>query len=129
MANESLVRPAVSPNIRPSPAQPSPGADNPDNKAHIHGASGRHIDLPFSWSVSMSTSRSNETKRRVDVTRVYQKDDDGTVNRDTFMDVDVANRIWMKDGQADTRYGYARAQEADNIEIREYNVIRKNNSG
>lgn len=125
MANESLVRPAVMPNIRPAPAQPSVGADNPDTgKAHIHGASGRHIDLPFSWSVSMSTSKSRETKRRVDVARIYQKA--SPVNKENFVDVEVATRIWMKDGNVDTRYGYAHVQEADNIEIRERNKIKRN---
>lgn len=125
MGIEVVVRPVVFPNIRPAPAQPSPPADDPNKDlAVIHGASGQHIDLPFSFSVSTSTSRPHETKRRVDQVRVYQKDDDGTVNEDTFVDVDVANRIWMDDGKGVVPYGYARVQEDDNIEIRNRDIIK-----
>ena len=37
-----------------------------------------------------------ETERRVDEVRVYQKDDDGTVNKDNFVDIEVANKIKMR---------------------------------
>lgn len=123
---EVVVRPVVFPNIRPAPAQSqAPASDPTKDIAVIHGSSGQHIDLPFSWTVSTSSSRPRETKRRVDVARVYQKDDAGNVNRDNFMDVDVANRIWMNDGGNQTRYGYTPVQKDDNVEIREKNKIRK----
>jgi len=78
-----------------------------------------------------------EVQRRVDVVRVYQMTDDSggssvaravaadNVNKDNFVDIEVANKVWMDDGTVLSRYGYSRAQEADNIEIRERNKIKK----
>jgi hypothetical protein len=124
---EVVVRPVVFPNIRPAPAQSRAPADDPTKGVcTIHGSSGKHIDLPFSWSISSSVSRPKEEKRRVDVARVYQKDDDGNVNEDNFVDVEVANRIWMNDGAMQTRYSYAPVEEDDNIEIKERNKIKRN---
>lgn len=123
---EVVVRPVVFPNIRPAPAQSQAPASDPEKDiAVIHGSSGQHIDLPFSWTVSTSSSRPKETKRRIDLARVYQKDDSDNVDQANFIDIEVANRIWMNDGGMQSRYGYTRVQEADNIEIRERNKIRR----
>jgi hypothetical protein len=123
---EVVVRPVVFPNIRPAPAQSSaPVSDPNQGLAVIHGASGQHIDLPFNWTASASSSKPRETSRRVDEARVYQMDDDGNVNKDTFVDIDVANRIWMDDGKGRVPYGYAPIQETDNIEIRNRNIIKE----
>jgi hypothetical protein len=122
---EVVVRPVVFPNIRPAPAQSVAPADDPTKGiCTIHGSSGKHIDLPFSWSVNTSSSRPQEVKRRFDVARVYQKDDNDNVNQDNFVDIEVANRIWMNDGGVQSRYGYSRVQEADNIEIRDRDIVR-----
>jgi hypothetical protein len=126
MGFEVVVRPVVFPNIRPAPAQPQPPADDPTQGiARIDGSSGQFLDLQYSWSANSSQSNPNETKRRVDVARIYQMDDDGNVNQDNFVDVDVANKVWMDDGTVQSRYSYARVQEADNIEIREKNKIKR----
>lgn len=125
MGFEIVVRPVVFPNIRPAPAQSvAPASDPTKGICTIHGSSGKHIDLPFSWSISTSTSRPRETKRRVDTARIYQMDDQGNVNKDNFIDVDVANRIWMNDGNIDSRYNYQRTKEADNVEIIKVNKIQ-----
>jgi hypothetical protein len=122
---EVVVRPAVFPDIRPAPAQSqAPASDPTKDIAVIHGSSGQHIDLPFSWSISTSSSRPKETRRRVDTARVYQMDDNGNVNKDNFIDVDVANRIWMNDGNIDQRYNYSRVKEAQNVAIIEVNKIK-----
>lgn len=147
---EIVVRPVVFPNIRPAPAQSqAPASDPTKGICTIKGSSGKHIDLPFSWSISTSTSRPKETKRRVDVVRVYQKDDnlgtrnpspsrlstspsrlsttsDSTVNKDNYVDIQVANRIWMNDSGKVIRHSYTRAQENDNIEIRERDKMIRN---
>jgi hypothetical protein len=126
MGFEVVVRPVVFPNIRPAPAQPSRAADDPTQGiATINGGGGQFLDLQYSSSINSSQSNPNETKRRVDVARVYQKDDDGNVNQDNFVDIDVANRIWMDDGTVQSRYSYAPAQGADNIEIRERGKIKR----
>lgn len=124
---EVVVRPAVFPDIRPAPAQSqAPASDPTKDIAVIHGSSGQHIDLPFSWTVSTSTSRPKEKKRRVDTVRVYQKEADGTVNKENFIDVEVANKVWMEQQLQEVPYSYARAQEKDNVEIRERDQMRHN---
>jgi len=120
---EYVVRPAVFPDIRPTP-NPS-AAQKDQSKAVITGSSGKTIDLPYSYSISSSESRQSETKRRVDVARVYQEEDDGTINHDNFVDINVANKIWMKDGPIDTINYYAPVQEEPNIVIREKDKIIK----
>src|SRR5262245_48135490 len=123
---ETIVRPVVFPVIRPTPAPSAAPKDDPNQgKAVITGSSGKIIDLPYSYSVSSSQSRTTETKRQVDQVRVYQKDDDGTVSNSTFVDLEVANKVWMQ-GSPQTIYFYTRTQQADNIEIRNTNIIRKN---
>jgi len=125
---EYVVRPVVFPDIRPTPSQSVPQKDNPNQgKATISGSSGKTIDLPYSYSISASQSRQSEIQRRVDVARVYQvTDDQGTVNKDNFVDISVANKIWMRDGQAVTPNYFRRIQETNNVEIREYNMIVTN---
>jgi hypothetical protein len=126
MGFETVVRPVVFPDIRPAPAQPQPPAttDPKSGIATIHGANGKFLDLAYSWSINSSQSNPSETRRRVDVARVYQKGDDGNVNKDNFVDIEVANRVWMDDGTVQSRYSYAPVQEDDNIEIRERNKIK-----
>jgi hypothetical protein len=142
MGFETVVRPVVFPDIRPPPAQPQPPAttDPKSGIATIHGSNGKFLDLAYSWSINSSQSNPNETQRRVDVARVYQQEDDsgassvargvaapraGNINRDNFVDIEVANKIWMDDGTVSSRYGYSPVQEADNIEIRERNKIKR----
>jgi len=139
MGFETVVRPVVFPDIRPAPAQPQPPATEDPKKgiATIHGSNGKFLDLTYSWTINSSQSNPTETQRRVDVVRVYQMTDDSggssvaravaadNVNKDNFVDIEVANKVWMDDGTVLSRYGYSRAQEADNIEIRERNKIKK----
>jgi hypothetical protein len=121
---ETVVRPVVFPVIRPTPKQSAAAKDNPNQgKAVITGSSGKTIDLPYSWSVSSSESRRRETKRRYDQARVYQKDDNGKINKDNFVDVNVANKIWYKDGDIDSKVYYARVKEKDNVEIKKTDQI------
>lgn len=126
---EVVVRPVVFPNIRPSPAQSQAPANDPEKDiAVIKGSNGRHIDLPFSWTISTSSSRPKEVKRRYDVARVYQKDDDGAVNQANFVDIEVANRMWLDDGGIETRYSYTKVKDdpENGIEIRKTNQVRRN---
>jgi hypothetical protein len=48
-------------------------------------------------------------------------DDSGTVDKDTYIDVDIANKIWFNDG---SQFAYQPVEEADNIEIRNANVMK-----
>ena len=97
---EVVVRPVVFPNIRPAPARSLPPVDDPAKGfAVIKGNGAKSMTTTDSFSMSMSRSRSVETERRVDEARVYQMDDDGTVNRDNFVDIQVANRIKKRGGK------------------------------
>jgi hypothetical protein len=148
---EVVVRPVVFPNIRPASARSLPLADDPHKGfAVIRGNGGKQIDLTNSFSSSTSSSSRNETQRRVDKARVYQKNDDGTVNKENFIDIEVANKIWMEGGSepvaaqpqpwappsendagnvtrrptVEIEY-YRPIQEADNIEIKKRNFIKR----
>ena len=149
---EVVVRPVVFPNIRPAPARSLPPADDPEKGfAVIRGNGAKQIDLTNSYSSSASTSIQTETKRRVDVARVFQKKDDGTVNKDNFVDMEVANKIWMKgpaapgyDPEKDPKNAgtvalkdltneqlvqyYARVKKQDNIEIKKRNIMKPNDN-
>jgi len=101
--------------------------------------------------VSGSVHNPKETERRVDQVRVSQKNEDGTINRESFVELEVANRITMEDsvagdppefesappgvgdpdaiypkgGKQLSKYYYAPIKEADNIEITKRNIIKK----
>lgn len=144
---EVFVRPVVFPNIRPAPAQPVAPADDPEKGfALIRGSGGKHIDLSNSFSSSTSTSQQTEKQRRSDTARVYQKNEDGTINRDNFVDIDVANKIVMdgiwepgmipddehhdqKWARQQTAQYYQPVKEKDNIEIKKRNVVKKARAG
>ena len=150
---EYIVRPAVFPDIRPTPNPSVAGKDDPNKgKAVITGMGGKSIDLPYSYSISASQSKPTEVKRRVDVARVYQMDDDGNVNKDNFVDIEVANKVTMRDNTSRAsnigavvrdntsrasnigaavvdvmrHFYYQRPQQSDNVEIKETNLIRDN---
>ena len=148
---EVIVRPSVLPNIRPAPAQTLPPADDPEKGlCTIRGNPAKEVTVTSSWSNSTSRSHQVETQRRVDTARVYQENDDGTVNKDNFVDVEVANKIWTRGGkQPDVSADYtgdgvfvpggkskgnsmeiatyyAKQIEQQNIEIKKRNEIKKN---
>jgi hypothetical protein len=139
---EIVVRPVVFPNIRPAPARSLPPLDDPEKGfAVIKGNGAKVVSLSYSYSASWSKSRPTESERRVDEARIYQMDDDGTVNRANYIDVEAANRIKMQEEMVDTGTNkpgmtgtdrvtkteyYRRMKEAPNIEIRNRDQIRKN---
>jgi len=103
---EVVVRPVVFPNIRPAPARSLPPQDDPDKGfAVIRGNGANQVSLSSSYSASTSTNKRKETQRRVDEARVYQEEDDGTVNKDNFVDIEVPNKIWTK-GPPDAKPGF-----------------------
>lgn len=96
---EVIVRPAIFPNIRPTARQSLPPQDDPEKGfAVIRGQPAITVDLTTSTSVSASSDSPKEVGRTVDEVRVYQKDADGTINKDNFVDVYVPTEIQMKSG-------------------------------
>jgi hypothetical protein len=150
MGFEVVVRPVVLPNIRPAPAQSLPPADDPEQGwCTIRGNPAQEVNFSNSWNRSTSKSHQVEIKRRVDEVRTYQQNADGSVNRDNFIDTEVANKIWTRGGKKpaldssspdDTITGskapkgnateiatwYARQLEAANIEIKNRDKIKEN---
>lgn len=157
---EAIVRPVVFPNIRPTPKQsvrPNEAATDDPEKGFcvIRGTSGKIVQLSQSYSSSTSQERPTEIERRSDEVRVYQKKDDGSVNRENFVDIDVANRIKMRTGKGPQQtfkgftgddvvptipgrgytgddiktFHYKRLKEADNIEIKKKDKVEKNEEG
>ena len=94
---EIVVRPAVFPNIRPAPARLLPPADDPEKGfAVIRGNPAKMMSLSYSYSFNASSGNATETEREVDEARIYQQDDDGTIDRDNFIDVQVPTEIKNK---------------------------------
>ena len=93
MSFEVVVRPAVFPNIRPSPAQPSLPGDAPDKGvATMAGSSGKLLTLPWSESVSMSDQK-QEQKRTYEKVRVPYTNPDGTLDWTHYTEYEVATDI------------------------------------
>jgi hypothetical protein len=125
---EVIVRPAILPNIRPARAQTLAPADDPSKGiCEIKGTSPHIVSLSHSMSVSGSETRPQETQRRSDTARVYQEKEDGSVNRNNFVDVQVPNKIWMDKGalQGIEQSHYKGVQATDSIEITKRNEIIK----
>lgn len=149
---EIVVRPVVFPDIRPAPAQPLPPADDPDKGfVTIHGNGGHIFSVSSSYNASASSNTRSEVERREDEGRIFQKKDDGTINKKNFVDIRTPNRIKMKGPPERTVkqkpgpegpmtgddltgytytpgneiYYYRKMQEKDNIEIRRRNIITK----
>jgi hypothetical protein len=128
MGFESIVRPSVFPNIRPSGAQKVVANDPAEGFAVIHGNPARQLNLTQTVSVSINRSSGVEVQRRVDKMRVYQVTDDG-VNKDNYVDIEVANKlIWQDYNGRHTRY-YKRLPEKDNIELRDKDILYNRKAG
>lgn len=148
MGFEVVVRPVVLPDIRPRPRRSLPPADDPEKGFAVIRGNGFHQgSQSLNWTASTSQSRPVEVKRRVDETRVYQKDSDGNINRENFVDIQVANKIWLKGGRGPTVQDldegqqinretgnieekqitfYQRPKQQDNIEILKKDVMIEN---
>lgn len=94
---ETVVRPVVFPDIRPAPAQPIPPPVDPTQGfATIRGNGGKTVSFSNSYSSTISSSQRSEIERRVDVARVYQKDDKAKINKKNFVDIEAVNRLKVK---------------------------------
>lgn len=125
---ESFVRPVVVPVFRPRQALPIPPLPDPEQgRAVITGSSGEAIVLTKSEQSSWSRSMPVEIRRKVTRQRVYQKKDDGTIERENFVDVEHTTEMEMREGDGTLRHEYyADPPEAPNIETIEANVTITN---
>jgi hypothetical protein len=135
---ETIVRPVIFPNIRPAaPRTVAPESDPEKGLARINGQGGTIVSLPYNFTQNISTTKQKEMKRRVDRVRVYQKEADGTVNKENFIDVEVTNKLWLKEsgrgesgGSADNEFSvnFARVQADDNVEFIKEMITKQNPS-
>jgi len=135
MSFETVVRPFVIRTLRPpAPSQLLVPEDDPSQGfAVLSGAGMEKINSTYNEQSSWSKSRNVETQRTVDRVRIYQKEEDGTVNKENFVDVEEAKEIRMVDGKGvETRYQYASpvdpedVSDNDNILILEQNIEKIN---
>jgi hypothetical protein len=146
MGLEVVVRPIVMPNIRPVIAQRIAPPDDPTKGICSMGGGGGGTFIGISESYSTNISRQHphhETKRQVDVERVYQKtggggaglragvkdDGGGTINRDNYVDVERMKKLRAeaKDSGAYStlRTIFQEPEPRDNVEVIETNKTIK----
>jgi|SRR5215471_18168390 len=133
-AFETIVRPVVLPNIRPSPAQKTVASatastsDPEKGFAVIRGNPAQMIVITETSSISITRSNGVETQRRVDRVRVYQVTDDG-VNKDNYVDVEVTNKLIWQDYTGRHKRYYKREKPADNVEVKDVDILYNRQAG
>jgi len=135
---EVVVRPIVFPNIRPqAPRVLAPEDDPTQGFCEIGGGGGQLIDLPYTFSWSMSrTLQHVEHGRASDTVRVFQEEEQTTgkkkKNTDNYVDLKVMKAALVQDGKGDLQEIQYRPvdepQLADNVEILERDVVEWWNS-
>jgi hypothetical protein len=126
---EVVVRPVVFPNIRPARARVAVSVDTPEKGvATLNGSGTQTVSLPYTYSMSFSRSKNHqhEVERTVDVKRVYQKDDDGKINKQNWIEMEVARKMRTADpSNVHTWTTYETKENPDNVEDVEKNKTVK----
>lgn len=126
---ETIVRPVVFPNIRPLPARVLAPPDDPtQGMATIKGSTPSKLSGSRNWSVSISRQLpQEETKRVYDTERVYQKDDQGNINKNNFVDIERLSKLRVESprGGDAQRFLFNDPPKADNVETLETGLVRE----
>jgi hypothetical protein len=124
---EVVVRPMVLPNIRPAATRVLPPQDHPEQGiAVISGGGGGPIDLPYSMSVSYSSSApATESKRQFDNERVHRVDEKGNVDKSTYVDIERLSRIRLEYPDGPQKLLFADPPKLDNVETLQKDVTRE----
>lgn len=127
---EVIVRPVVFPNIRPAPPRVLPPEQDPEQGiAVIGGSGGKLIDLPHSWSVSVSSQDSKETVRVFDKERVHQVTETAggasIMHQDNYVEVERLKRIRFDSGDGAIKMKFADPPTIDNVKTIETDVTRR----
>jgi hypothetical protein len=128
---EVVVRPAILPNIRPAPPRVLPVAVDPaQGFAVISGAGGKLIDLPHTWSVSLSRQKpqQQEATRQFDKERVHQVTETAggasIMHLDNYVDIERLKRIRIDTDQGPYKVFYNDPPERSNVKPIETDVTR-----
>ena len=129
MGFETIVRPAVFPNIRPQPTRSLPVADAPDQGLAVisGGGGGSVISLPHSESHSWSRSRQVEVKRHFTKARIYYSRPDGSLDYSKYWEFEVLTAIeFLENGQSAWGMQFGPMPEGDNVQIINHGLTRVN---
>ena len=129
MGFETVVRPAVFPNIRPPAARALAIEDAPDKGLAVitgGGVSGV-INLPHSESHSWTRTRVVEVKRHFSKARIYYTRPDGTLDYSKYWEFEVLTAIeYLENGQTSWGQQFAKPFEAANIKVIQHGLTREN---
>ena len=120
MGFETIVRPAVFPNIRPAAVRTLPIADAPDKGLAVISGGGASsvIALPHSETHSWSRSRMVEVKRTFDKARIYYTLPDGTFDTSRYWEFEVLTAIeYLENGQTAWGQQFQPMREGGNVKI------------
>jgi hypothetical protein len=121
----TIVRINLLPDVRPQSIPVDPARPVDDKVVEIAGRGGQVITLSHDYSESFTRQVVQEVKRIVDVMRVEQKNDDGTIIKANFIDQEIAHVIQVKDafgGRQDWKF--EKPKETDNIKLLEENKTK-----
>ena len=127
MGLEVVVRPVVFPSIRPTVPRvlPVSSTDPSQGMAVLSGGGGNFVGTSYSYSYSETHSKpKKEKKRQVDKKRIYQKDDDGNINKGNFVDVEQMKKVLLVGGKEPDRIMYALQEDPDNVEVLEKDITK-----
>ncbi|HMF26166.1 MAG TPA: hypothetical protein VKG24_29160 [Pseudolabrys sp.] len=124
---EVVVRPAILPNIRPVAPRLLAPEDNPEQGvATLGGSGGQVISLAYHFQSSMQREMPHyETQRTYDVDRIYQENDDGSINKDNYVDVERVKKMRLKDASDQVyMWSFATPPQLDNVSTIHSNQVR-----
>lgn len=113
MSLEAIVRPAIVPDLRPTPTQVALPAPDAERQTEIASSNARLINLRHSFTWSWDKQTFTETGRTFDVARVFNVD-----NRNNYVDVEFPYKIRLRDSSGSPAgLRLDRVQNTDNTEV------------
>lgn len=120
MGLETVIRPIVNSDFRPTPKQILEPSD--DEPFTMDGGDGSMLSLRHTINVSFSHTVERELKRTFDIDRIHNPEDN-----EQYVDDEVMTKLEVKDANGKRRKLYlARPPARDNIETLSSNNVRTN---
>jgi hypothetical protein len=128
---ETIVRPAVFPNIRPALPRVLAAEDSPEKGiCTINGGAPQKLGSSSSWSVSLSRQLPHkEVARQFDTERVYQVDSKtGVMHQDNYVEIERLKRVRMDYDQGSYKMLYNDPPPRDNVKVLLVDETRRSSS-